>query len=417
MRLDTLVTGDIDAPADASKARTHDAFMSYSHAADGKLAPALQVGLQRFARPWNRRRALWVFRDQTGLPVTPALWSTIRAALDDSRWFIVLGSPAAAESRWVEQEIGHWLRTRSAATILPVVTDGEWVWDAEAGDFDWARSTAVPPALRGAFTEEPRFLDLRWAKTEAQLGLGHSRFRAAVVELAAPLHGVSMEDLESEDLAQHRHALRVRRGLLAALVALSLVAGTSGAIATVNARRAETSSAEAARNQAAADTAEHAADTATREAKVQQQHADAAERRATELSALGAKQERAAKEQEARALKAATKADAAETRARIQEARARRAQAEAGLSRAGAEKAKAEATKALRARNLARKLESEAVHAQRAAEEKAEKADKGLRDAQRELAAAKQELQKIKDELEKAKQAEPHCDGNPQPCV
>jgi hypothetical protein len=53
----------------------YDAFISYSHAADGALAPTLQRGLQRLARPWHRRRALEVFRDQTGLGVSPALWS------------------------------------------------------------------------------------------------------------------------------------------------------------------------------------------------------------------------------------------------------------------------------------------------------------------------------------------------------
>ena len=30
----------------------YDAFVSYSHAADGRLAPAVQTGLQRLARPW-----------------------------------------------------------------------------------------------------------------------------------------------------------------------------------------------------------------------------------------------------------------------------------------------------------------------------------------------------------------------------
>jgi len=53
------------------------AFISYSHAADGKLAPALQQSLQRFAKPWNRMRALRVFRDETSLSINPALWPTI----------------------------------------------------------------------------------------------------------------------------------------------------------------------------------------------------------------------------------------------------------------------------------------------------------------------------------------------------
>jgi hypothetical protein len=36
-------------------------FPSYSHAADGKLAPAIQSALQSFAKPWYERRAICVF--------------------------------------------------------------------------------------------------------------------------------------------------------------------------------------------------------------------------------------------------------------------------------------------------------------------------------------------------------------------
>ena len=43
----------------------YDGFISYSHAGDGRLAPALQEGLQRLAKRWNSRRALRVFRDET----------------------------------------------------------------------------------------------------------------------------------------------------------------------------------------------------------------------------------------------------------------------------------------------------------------------------------------------------------------
>ena len=50
----------------------YKAFLSYSHAADGKLAPALQSALQRFARPWYQLRAMRVFRDKTSLAATPS---------------------------------------------------------------------------------------------------------------------------------------------------------------------------------------------------------------------------------------------------------------------------------------------------------------------------------------------------------
>ena len=71
----------------------YDTFISYSHSADGKLAPAVQTGLQRLARPWWRLRALRIFRDETGLSVNPHLWGSIAGALDESKWFVLLASP------------------------------------------------------------------------------------------------------------------------------------------------------------------------------------------------------------------------------------------------------------------------------------------------------------------------------------
>jgi hypothetical protein len=41
-----------------SPSSSYDAFVSYSHAADGRLAPALQAGLQSLAKPWHRGRTL-----------------------------------------------------------------------------------------------------------------------------------------------------------------------------------------------------------------------------------------------------------------------------------------------------------------------------------------------------------------------
>ena len=61
--------------------RKYRGFISYSHAADDRLAPALQSGLHRFAKPWYRLRAMRVFCDKTGLAVTPELWGSIQKAL------------------------------------------------------------------------------------------------------------------------------------------------------------------------------------------------------------------------------------------------------------------------------------------------------------------------------------------------
>ena len=259
-----------------------DGFLSYSHAADGRLAPAVQRGLHRLAKPWHRRRALWIFRDQTGLAVTPKLWTSIQDALDTSDYFVLLASPEAAGSPWVNREIEHWLATKSPDRVLPVVTDGEWQWDPGAADFT-AESTAVPPALRGVFAEEPLFLDLRWARDDLHLSLQHVRFRDAIAQLAAPMHGMSKDELEGEDVRQHRRARRLSAAAVSMLVLLTLVTSLTGVLAVRNAGRANAAATEAHEQQQVASqqrtTAERATQESlrqTRNARVQQDRAQAA---------------------------------------------------------------------------------------------------------------------------------------------
>jgi WD40 repeat protein len=214
-------------------------FISYSHAADGKLAPALERGLQQLAKPWYRRRALRVFRDATGLSVNPTLWKSIQSGLDGSRFFVLLASPQAAASPWVERELQHWKQAKRMADILPVLTEGEWAWDPVAGDLDWARSSAAPPALRGVFTEEPRHLDLRWARAEAHLDLRDGRFRDAIAELAAPVRGCSKDDLVGDDIRQHRRALTLAWSAVSVLVLFLAAAVTATVLAVISAQRAD----------------------------------------------------------------------------------------------------------------------------------------------------------------------------------
>jgi hypothetical protein len=140
--------------------RKYNGFISYSHAADDRLAPARQSGLHRFAKPWYRLRAMRVFRDKTGLAVTPELWGSIQKALADADYFILLASPQAAQSKWVEQEVDWWLRNRSASHLLIVWTDGELTWDRTAGDFDWIKTTALPRRLEKVFHRRSRTISI-----------------------------------------------------------------------------------------------------------------------------------------------------------------------------------------------------------------------------------------------------------------
>ncbi|MFD9418497.1 TIR domain-containing protein [Streptomyces goshikiensis] len=200
-----------------------DAFISYSHKRDTPLAQALQRGLHTLARPWTRRQIINVFRDTTSLAANSDLGGSIKRELEHSRHFIYLASPAAAESRWVREEIAFWLANRPVDRFLIAVSDGDIAWDPQAGDFDWARTTALPDMLRGAFPTEPLWVDLTAIRRHERFSLRHPEFRDAVATLAAPLHGRAKEALDSEDLRQRRRALRMLRGAVAAL-SLLLVA-------------------------------------------------------------------------------------------------------------------------------------------------------------------------------------------------
>jgi hypothetical protein len=201
---------------------TYDAFISYSHAADGRLAPAIQSALHRFAKPFYRLRALNVFRDKTGLAATPALWGTIEAALQQSRYLILLASPEASQSEWVNKEVTWWLDNRSSDTLLIVLTAGDLRWNTAARDFDWRTTSSLPALLAGRFTEEPLYVDMRWARTRSDLSVRESRFLDAVLDLAAPLHGKAKNDLAGEDIKQSRI---VRSVSIAAVVILAVLAG------------------------------------------------------------------------------------------------------------------------------------------------------------------------------------------------
>ena len=377
-----------------------DGFISYSHAADGRLAPAVQRGLHRLAKPWHRRRALWIFRDQTGLAVTPKLWTSISDALDTSHYFVLLASPEAARSPWVNREIEHWLATKSADRILPVLTDGEWQWDSEAADFT-AESTAVPAALRGVFAEEPLFLDLRWARDDLHLSLQHVRFRDAIAQLAAPMHGMSKDDLEGEDVRQHRRARRLSATAVAMLVLLTLVASMTGIFAVRNAGRANAAAAEAHQQQQVASQQRSTAERATQESARQTKNAEVQLDRAQAAKVETQRQTQLAQDQRVLAQEASDEAERQQTAAARFRISAQRQKADAERQQALAQGAGEEARRqrANADRQLANARRQQVLADQAAARAQQQKT---LADGYRKAAAAAEQERKRQEKLAQA---------------
>jgi WD40 repeat protein len=190
--------------------------------------------LQRFAKPWWKRRAVRIFRDESSLSANPHLWSSITEALDTSGWFVLLLSPDAAGSEWVNQEIGYWVENRDPKKILPVVTDGTFGWadDGMTGD-------AMPDALQGVFTEEPRWVDMRWAKGEEQLDLQNPRFADAIADIGSAIRGVPKDELSSEEVRQHRRTVRTAWAAGGLVTVLAIAAVGFGIQSARNADEAE----------------------------------------------------------------------------------------------------------------------------------------------------------------------------------
>ena len=236
-----------------STAKPYDAFISYSHITDSRLAPALQTWLQRLTKPWYKLRAMRVYRDETDLSANPAGWPTIRQALNNSEYLILLASPRAAQSKWVKREVRHWISADpgddvpvehlddpveqlvpdQVRKLLIVLTEGEMVWrdtsaSGTAGDFDWHKTTALPRVLAGVFEHEPIWVDLRWARHDADLSRSLSRsnpdFLKAIARLASPIHQLDLNKLISEDYRQHRRTIRFAWSAVSILVVLAVLA-------------------------------------------------------------------------------------------------------------------------------------------------------------------------------------------------
>ena len=195
---------------------------------------ALQSVIQTLGKPWYRRRALRVFRDDTSLSATPQLWPSIEQALANSRFLILLASPEAAASPWVGKEVVYWLEHKSADTLLIALTDGELSWDNTIGDFAAIENAPLPSGLTGRFAAEPKWVDLRAYRDGANPR--DSRFIEAGADLAAAIHGMPKEDLLSQEVRQQRRALTLAWSAAGSLLVLAGLAGWQAKVAIDNER-------------------------------------------------------------------------------------------------------------------------------------------------------------------------------------
>ncbi|HEX4871894.1 MAG TPA: TIR domain-containing protein [Nevskiaceae bacterium] len=123
------------ASASARPAARYWAFISYSHA-DEAWARWLHRALETYRVPARLvgrehpdgpipRRLFPVFRDRDELPSSHELGAVIQQALSQSRYLVVICSPQAARSRWVDEEIRSFKRLGREQRVLALIVDGE----------------------------------------------------------------------------------------------------------------------------------------------------------------------------------------------------------------------------------------------------------------------------------------------------
>lgn len=88
----------------------------------------------------------------------------------------------------------------------------------------------------------PLYLDLRWAKTSTDTDLQHPKYRHEINALAARLRGVNPEDLNDEEIRVFRRNIRVRNGVIMALLSLVLLVGWAGKTANDDAKKPKSNS-------------------------------------------------------------------------------------------------------------------------------------------------------------------------------
>jgi tetratricopeptide (TPR) repeat protein len=176
-----------------TETRRYKAFISYSHA-DGAHASWLQRALERYRTPKALRRGrpdlpdrLYpIFRDSDELASSTDLSESIQRAMDDSDALIVICSPAARASRWVNEEIRRFRAIGRGDRIFCLIVAGS----PDPASADCAFPDSLLRDDAGRVLGEPLAADLTAA--------GDGK-RNAMLKIAAGLLKVGVDELRRRD--------------------------------------------------------------------------------------------------------------------------------------------------------------------------------------------------------------------------
>ncbi len=205
------------------------AFISYSHR-DRRHALWLHRRIERYRLPGDigldsadeaGTKLRPVFLDRAELPSSADLAAAVQTALADSRTLIVICSPDAAASRWVNEEVRRFKILGRGHRILCLVVSG----DPAAGD-------CFPPALLFQVEDGQLTTQRAGEPLAADIRPGMDDPSSAALKIIAGMLEVPYDRLRQRDVVRRHRQL----ALIASASALGCVAFAALALVALHAR-------------------------------------------------------------------------------------------------------------------------------------------------------------------------------------
>jgi len=201
------------------------AFISYSHR-DAQWAKWLHKRIEGYRLPTKLvqhssdetsipSKLAPVFRDQDELPTSSDLGTVIARNLEASRHLIVVCSPDAAQSRWVNEEILTFQRLERSDRIHLLIVDGEPKASAHP---DATEKECFPSAITHHIDSNGMLSEAQIEPLAADARAGKDSRHDAMLRLISGMLGVGFDELKRRDLQ------RRQRRLLGTMIATIILA-------------------------------------------------------------------------------------------------------------------------------------------------------------------------------------------------
>ncbi len=220
------------------------AFISYSHK-DSAWGDWLHEELETYRLPGDLvgtpgidgalpERVYPVFRDREELPTSADLTRNIGEALEQSRSLIVICSPHAARSYWVDEEVRQFKKSGRGDRILCLIVDGE----PNATDKKMPEKECFPPSLRFQLDAKGRVTKKKSEPMAADVRHGKDGRSHAKLKLVAGILGINYDSLHRRDMQREKKKKKTAFTMFAAVSLVLLAATGLGLFTIVTHRRA-----------------------------------------------------------------------------------------------------------------------------------------------------------------------------------